>query len=264
MAFEKKPNILITNDDGIYAPGLKVLWKALHNFANLNIIAPATEKSGVGLGITIREPLLIQPVEWVDDVPAWKVTGTPADCVRLGLSVILKTPPDLIVSGVNRGSNAGRNVLYSGTVGGVIEGALRHIPGIAFSSADFEHPNYALSEPHILALVSHVLENPLPQGTFLNVTFPSESPVKGVKMARQGVGYWIEDPLERVHPEGHPYYWLGGKWLHQEEHPESDVALLKEGYAAVVPIHIQQLTDFDLLESRKMQFNRHFEQLTSV
>lgn len=261
MELKKRPKILITNDDGIYAPGLKVLWKTLRNFADLSIIAPATEQSGVGLGITIREPLLIQRVEWDEGTPAWNVTGTPADCVRLGLSVILKSPPDLIVSGVNRGSNAGRNVLYSGTVGGVIEGALRHLPGIAFSSVNFEKPNYSLTEPHILALVSHVLEHPLPQGTFLNVSFPSTPPIKGIRMARQGHGYWIENPLERLHPEGHPYYWLGGKWLHRDEHPESDVALLSEGYAAVVPIHINELTDLSLFESRKLHFNQHFEQL---
>lgn len=114
-----KPRILLTNDDGISAPGLKHLWQALSDIADLSIIAPATEKSGVGLSITIREPLQIQSVDWEKGTPAWKVNGTPADCVRLGLSVILKDRPDLIVSGINRGANSGRNVLYSGTIQGL-------------------------------------------------------------------------------------------------------------------------------------------------
>ena len=124
----KNFRILIINDDGIHAPGLIHLWKALVDLADVTIIAPAIEQSGVGLGITLRSPLHIESVAWNKGTPAWKISGTPADCVKMALSVILKTPPDLIVSGINRGSNSGRNVLYSGTVGGVIEGVLRNIP----------------------------------------------------------------------------------------------------------------------------------------
>lgn len=254
----RKPRILLTNDDGISAPGLKNLWKALSDIADLSIIAPATEKSGVGLSITIREPLQIQSVQWENGTPAWKVTGTPADCVRLGLSVILKERPDLIVSGINRGANSGRNVLYSGTIGGVIEGTLRNVPGIALSCVDFENPDYSLTLPHIGPLVQHILAQPLPKGTLLNVNFPSTPAIKGVKMARQGKGYWIEDPLERLHPEGHSYYWLGGKWHEHEEHEESDVFLLNEGYGAAVPIHVDEMTDMELFRSRKEHFDSHF------
>ncbi|MBS0605441.1 MAG: 5'/3'-nucleotidase SurE [Parachlamydiales bacterium] len=253
-----KPRILLTNDDGISAPGLKHLWQALSDIADLSIIAPATEKSGVGLSITIREPLQIQSVDWEKGTPAWKVNGTPADCVRLGLSVILKDRPDLIVSGINRGANSGRNVLYSGTIGGVIEGTLRNVPGIALSCADFENPDYNLTRPHIAPLVQHILAHPLPKGTLLNVNFPLTPTIKGVKMARQGKGYWIENPLERLHPEGHSYYWLGGKWHEHEEHEESDVFLLNEGYAAAVPIHVDEMTDFELLKARKEHFDSHF------
>ena len=259
----RKPNILLTNDDGISAPGLKHLWESLHEIANLSIIAPAIEQSGVGLGITIRKPLLIQPVEWPNDTPAWRVTGTPADCVRMGVSVILKHKPDLIVSGINRGSNSGRNVLYSGTVGGVIEGILRHVPGIAFSCSDPINPDYQPTQPHVRTLVQHLLAHPMPMGTFLNVNFPSTPTIKGVKMARQGLGYWIENPEERLHPEGHSYYWLGGQWHEHEEHPESDVSLLNAGYAAAVPIHVHELTDLHLFESRKNDFNDHFSSIGS-
>ncbi len=254
----KKPRILLTNDDGISAPGLKNLWEALKDVADLSIIAPATEKSGVGLAITLREPILIEPVKWEGQTQAWKVTGTPADCVRMGLSVILDTPPDLIVSGINKGANSGRNVLYSGTIGGVIEGILRNVPGIALSCVDFENPDYQMTLPHIRSLVHHLLEHPLPKGTLLNVNFPSTPTIKGIKMARQGKGFWVEDPLERQHPEGHLYYWHGGKWNAHDEHEESDVFLLTAGYAAAVPIHVSELTDHVLLTERKERFDRHF------
>jgi 5'-nucleotidase len=254
----KKLKILVTNDDGINAPGLKHLWEALVDFAELSIIAPSSEKSGVGLAITIHDPIHIQPVDWEKGTKAWKVTGTPADCVRMGVSVILKSAPDLIVSGINRGANSGRNVLYSGTIGGVIEGILRNVPGIAFSCVDFVNPDYKKVQHLIAPLVQHVVDHPLPHGTFLNVNFPDVEKIKGVKLARQGRGYWIEDPTHRLHPEGHSYFWHGGKWYEHEEHEESDVHLLKHGFAAAVPIHVSELTDHNLYRERKEHFDRSF------
>ena len=213
----EKPQILITNDDGISAPGIKHLFLALKDFAHISIVAPALEQSGVGAAITLRDPLHIIPVDWEGNVPAWKVTGTPADCVRLGMSV-LKAKPDLIVSGINRGSNSGRNVLYSGTVGGVIEGVLRGVPGIAFSCSDFAAPNYKMAEEHVLSIVKHLLEHPMPKGTLLNVNFPETEVIRGVKMARQGMGYWMENLEERIHPEGNTYYWMVGAWRERGGH----------------------------------------------
>ena len=252
----KKPKILITNDDGIHALGLKYLWEALVDFADVTIIAPSTEKSAVGLGITIRDPIQVEAVNWEKGTVAWKVSGTPADCVRMGISVILDSPPDLIVSGINRGSNSGRNVLYSGTVGGVIEGVLRNIPGIAFSSVDAASPHYKQAQPFILPLIHHCLEHPLPKGTLLNVNFPSIPTILGIKLAKQGRGFWVEDPDKRLHPEGHSYYWLGGKWQEHEEEEESDVHLLKQGYAAAVPIHVSELTDLSHFQEHKERFNK--------
>ncbi len=255
---KQKPRILITNDDGIHATGLKHLWASLADFAEVFVVAPASEKSGVGLGLTLHHPLEIQPVAWERNSPAWKVTGTPADCVRMAMSVILDRAPDLIVSGINKGANSGRNVLYSGTVGGVIEGILRNVPGIAFSCCDFVNPNYALTERWIVPIVSHILEHPMPQGTLLNVNFPETPEILGMKFARQGRGYWIEDPAHRLHPEGHSYYWLGGKWNEREEDTDSDVHLLREGFAAAVPIHIHELTDLKHWAERKEHFDAHF------
>jgi 5'-nucleotidase len=254
-----RPTILITNDDGIFAPGIKHLWKALSPFADLVVVAPAAEQSAVSLSITIRHPLRIEKVDWplAEEAQLWSINGTPADCVKLALKVILPTPPQLIVSGINRGTNAGRNVLYSGTVAAVIEGTMHNIPGIAFSAADYFEPDYESASSHILPIVKYALENTLPQGTFLNVNFPRKSmgEIKGIRLAKQGKEYWVENPEHREHPaEGHSYYWLGAKLAEFAEEEGSDIALLREGYATAVPIHINDLTYHSFIVHQKEIF----------
>lgn len=244
---QKKPYILITNDDGIDALGLIALYQAICDFAEVVIIAPASEQSGVGAGISLRNPLQIQPVSWPNNTAAWKVTGTPADCVRLGLHTILDRTPNLILSGINRGSNAGRTIFHSGTVGAVIEGTMKNVPGIAFSSVDYKNPNYEQFKEFVQPIALQCLTQPLPKGTLLNVNFPNVKKIQGIKLAHQGMGYWMENPEQRFHPEGHEYYWLGGKWNTHEEEEESDVYLLEKGYVTAVPIYINQLTDKALL-----------------
>lgn len=247
----KRPYILLTNDDGIQAPGLRHLWEAINEFADVVIVAPQTEKSGSGLSITFNRPLSVQNVNW--ETPAWSVNGTPADCVKMALGVILDRRPDMIVSGINCGSNAGRTVLYSGTIGGVIEGIMKNIPGIAFSFSDFICPPLDVTKKYIFPLIEHFLENPLPSGSFLNVNFPLDAKerILGFRMAKQGKGSWIESPDKREHPHGMPYYWLGGKWTSAQEDHDSDVHLVDQGYIAGVPIHVMELTDFDALASHK-------------
>lgn len=254
-----RPTILITNDDGIHAPGIRYLWNALSPIANVFVVAPATEQSATGLSITIRHPLRIEAVNWpgAPEGHIFSVSGTPTDCVKLALSVILPTLPNLIVSGINRGSNAGRNVFYSGTVAAVIEGIMRDVPGIAFSMADYYNPNYQKVECHIPSLVQYIIEHPLPSGTFLNVNFPQENgeEIKGIRFTRQGLEYWAENPEEREHPaEGSSYYWLGVKVMQFNEHEDSDIALLREGYATAVPIHVGNLTHHDTLDTHKDRF----------
>jgi 5'-nucleotidase len=261
----KKLRILIINDDGIEAPGLKHLWGSVVDFADVRIIAPAIEQSGVGMATTQRKPLHIHPYKWEKETPAWKISGTPADCVKMAMSVILDYVPDLILSGINRGANSGRNVLYSGTVGGVIEGVLRKIPGIAFSCVDYENPNFAAAAKYVMPIVNYVLEHPLPFGSFLNVNVPNPADqIKGVKFARQGLGYWTDNPDQRLHPEGRTYYWLGGKWSHHEEDEFSDVRLLNEGYLTAVPINVKDMTDHDLFHNRREHFESLFIDLPIV
>lgn len=251
-----KPYILITNDDGIHAAGIKHLWGALKDFADLVIVAPNIEKSGSGTGITFSVPLQIRPVAWEDNTKAWSVNGTPADCVKMALSVLLNRKPDLVVSGVNAGSNAGRTIFYSGTVGAIIEATLQGIPGIAFSFYDFEFPPVGSVSAPLASITRHFLAHPLPTHTFLNVTFPEKchEKIEGFRMARQGQGHWVEDPEKRIHPEGVPYYWLGGRWAHHDENPESDVALLQKGYLTAAPIHIGDLTDQQMFARQGQMF----------
>jgi len=249
-----RPKILITNDDGIHAPGILSLWKAVEAIADVTIVAPLIEQSAMSTSITLRQPLQVEKVEWKGNTPAWSVSGTPADCVKLAISALLKELPDMIISGINRGSNAGANLLFSGTVGGVIVGALRGIPGIAFSCYDYVNTPYHLTESIIPKVINHALEHPLPHGTLLNVTFPPDliKGTKGIKMTRQGMEHWIENPDLRYHPvEGHSYYWLGSRELFFDEHVDSDIAWLREGYTTVVPVHVGELTDQREYDKRK-------------
>lgn len=254
---DKRPKILITNDDGINAPGIYHLWKALKDIADITIVAPATEQSAVGLGITLRNPLRIEQVRW-ENANAWSVSGTPADCVKLSLKVILKEKPDLIVSGINRGSNAGRNVMYSGTVAGTIEGIIQGIPGVAFSCVDYVDTNYQKTETYIPKIINYLLKHPLPIGTLLNVNFPqSDIDIKGFKLSRQGKQFWSEDPIHREHPaEKHSYYWLGAKLVEfEDEHEDSDISFLKQGFISAVPVYVGELTHINCFESTKDHFD---------
>lgn len=260
---KSRPHILITNDDGIRAPGIRHLWNALKSFANTTIIAPATEQSAVGLSITLRHPLRVEHDHSFDDTPAWTVSGTPADSVKMALSAILDKPPDLIVSGINRGTNAGRNVLYSGTVAGAIEGIMHDVPSIAFSCCGYKMPEFIFAEKYIPAILQYVIDHPMPSGTLLNVNFPQhmKQGIKGFKMTRQGKELLMENPDKRVHPaEENTYYWLGSKIATYDEEADCDITWLRQGYVTAVPVHVGELTDHGHLQLRK----KHFEDFLTI
>ena len=255
--------ILLTNDDGIESTGLKYLWESLKEIGELSVVAPNTEKSGTGVGVTFMGPLNVEPVDVYAETAAWKVDGTPADCVKLAVGALMTSPPDLIVSGINHGSNAGRNVLYSGTIGGIIEGVLRGIPGVAFSYVCGQTPSFPHVKRFIPQIIDHLMTHPLPAGSFLNVNFPhtDNGKFKGYKMARQGRSYWIETPKHDLHPEkGHSQYWMHGTHSDHEEDDQSDIALLNQGYITAVPIHVNELTDHEHLAEKKKVFENDLNQ----
>jgi len=249
-----RPFLLIINDDGVYAPGIKHLWQSVEEYADTAIVAPLTEKSGCGTAITLNEPLKVQAISWERDVMAWGISGTPVDCVKMALNVLLDRRPDMIISGINRGANSGRTVSCSGTVSSVMEGAFQGIPGIAFSFSDKDSlPSLSVTEKYIYPLIQYFINHPPPPETILNVNFPYNCAfnIKGLRFAKQGRGHSIEKPEMRIHPEGASYYWLGNKWSAFEEEADSDVALLADGYVTVVPLKVGSMTHFELFAEHK-------------
>lgn len=252
----QRPHLLLTNDDGIDAAGIRFLFEAVREIGDVTIVAPKEQQSGSGTGFNYHSPIAIEPVEW-EGASAWKVDGSPMDCVKLGLSRFAERPADIVLSGINHGTNAGRTALYSGTVGGAIEGAIRGIPSVAFSCCQ-EDDEIGHVVFYIAPVVRHVLKNSLPKGTLLNVNFPCHhvSEFKGYRYARQGRSYWIETPTQAAHPDGHEAYHLGGRWAHWEEHGNTDVSLLREGYITAAPLHVSDITDFDELEKSREKFDK--------
>ncbi len=255
----KKLKILLTNDDGVESAGIRTLWEGLKDFADLAIVAPMKEQSGKGVSVTFYGPIRVERGDSFGNIPTWKVDGTPADCVKVALGGLLDWKPDLITSGVNHGSNAGRSILYSGTAGCVIQGTLQNVPGIAFSYTCSETKSFPQVKSYLVPIVDYVSKHPLRGGTFLNVNFPNKT-IQGVKMARQGLHFWHESPRKVKHREGHFEFHLDEVAHDHEEHPESDIALLKGGFVTAVPIHINEMTDHSHLEAHKESFDIFIEE----
>lgn len=258
----KRLKILLTNDDGIHALGLKCLWESVKSLGDIFIAAPSKQQSGRAAGVTFKGPLHVQRVSSYEKTAAWKVKGSPADCVRIALGELLSSPPDLILSGINHGSNAGRTIIYSGTVGAVIEGTLRGIPGIAFSYACPKTSLFPQVKTVIPKIIQHLQKYPLEKGSFLNINFPHtiDKLFKGYKMTSQGKGYWVETSRKKVCDleKGITQYWTGASYISEVEHDLSDVALLEKGYVTATPICISELTDHAHLKAAKNHFEKSF------
>lgn len=252
-----RPHILLSNDDGIGATGLRTLWEGLKDHADITIVAPMTEQSGKGVSVTFQGPVRVEKDTSFENTQAWKVGGTPADCVKLAIGGILSAPPDLIVSGINHGSNAGRGFFHSGTIGCVIQGILQGVPGVAFSYTCDKTPEFPHVKQYIAPIVDYIHTHPLKTGSFLNVNFPVKT-IQGIKMARHGRAFWLDALRKEDHPEGHLDFHLEEQTLTLDEHPESDIALLKAGFITAVPIHVDQLTDHHHFENFRTHFDNHF------
>jgi 5'-nucleotidase len=243
--------ILLTNDDGVYAPGLRALRAELQKLGDVTVVAPAGEQSAVGHSITLLTPLLVQEVLDESNRPmGWAVEGRPADCVKLALLELLPETPDLIVSGLNAGSNAGINVLYSGTVAAAIEGAFFRCTSVAVS---LEYTKVKpLDFPRAAELARRVIEQVLtrrpPPGALFNVNIPSleKGPVRGVRVVPQNVAPYLETFDRRIDPRGRVYFWSTPEFCCPEPHPDTDVIALGEGYITVTPLQFN-LTHTELL-----------------
>jgi 5'-nucleotidase len=246
----KKQTILITNDDGITAPGIRALVEAVQDLAEIIVVAPDRPQSGMGHAITIGEPLRMNEVNIFEGVKAYQTTGTPADCVKLAKSVVLHRKPDLCISGINHGSNASINILYSGTMSAAMEAALEGIPAIGFSLLDFSHnADFSLAKQVAHILSKKVLEDGLPPHTLLNVNIPkcTIQEHKGMKICKQGNGSWNENFDTRKDPRGVEYHWMVGSFVHKDQDADSDINVLDQNYTSIVPIQYD-LTHYKLKE----------------
>lgn len=238
-----KPLILVTNDDGISAKGIDALVQSVKKFGEVVVVAPDSAQSGMGHAITISKPLRISKSSIFPDIEAYSTTGTPVDCVKLGIYEILKRKPDLIVSGINHGANFSTNVLYSGTMSAAVEGAMENIPSIGFSLCDFAHDaDFSGAQKIVEQVVEMALRNDFPSNICLNVNIPKlpAEELKGIQFCKQAAAFWDDRFDKRTDPFGGTYYWMTGQFKEIEVEVDTDLHYIKEGYATIVP------TQFDM------------------
>jgi len=253
-----RPIILVTNDDGIMAPGIPNLIKFMMPLGEVVVVAPDKPQSGTGHAVTTRNPLRLERI--LKDSPPieFSCSGTPVDCVKIAVNKILQKKPDLIVSGINHGSNSSINVIYSGTMSAAIEGAMENIPSIGFSLLDYSFDaDFLSARKHIIAIVENVLKHRLPNGTCLNVNIPavSENDLKGIKICRQAHANWEENFDHRKDPSGKDYYWLAGKFKLHENNNETDEWALNKNYISVVPVQFDFTAHKVIPELKSWNFN---------
>lgn len=238
---DKIPVILITNDDGITAPGIRALVDAVKDLGQVVVVAPDSPQSGMGHAITIGSPLRLDKVVLFDGVESWQCSGTPADCVKLAKDKILHAKADLCLSGINHGANHSINVIYSGTMSAAMEAAIEGIPSIGFSLLDYRFDaDFTLAKTVVHELAKRMLAQPMPEHTLLNVNIPlvEQQDFKGIKLCRQAYAKWEENFDHRKDPRGKDYYWMVGRFLNMDTGTNTDVAALAAGFASVVPIKI--------------------------
>ena len=259
MRMNRKPLILITNDDGLHAKGIKALTNSVRELGDVIVVAPDGPRSGMSSAITSLQPLRVHLEKEEQSIKIYSCSGTPVDCVKLGINELAGRKPDIVLSGVNHGSNAAIAVLYSGTMGAALEGAVFKIPSIGFSLLDHSHnADFSYSEKYISMLTKQVLEEGLPVGTCLNVNIPKGDNIKGIKICRQTSGKWEKEFLQSKDGSGRAVYWLTGEFTNDEPYNEmTDEWALANGYVSVVPIRI------DMTNHKHIESIRSWENLLS-
>lgn len=239
---QTKPLILISNDDGVEAPGIHYLINRMSKFGDVIAVAPSAPRSGQSSAITADAPLRIKHFESYEGAQLYSVSGTPVDCIKLAMHTIVPRKPDLMVCGINHGSNAGNCVLYSGTMGAVLEACTIGIPAVGFSLLDHARDaDFSECGAYIDAISHKVLESGLPKGVCLNVNIPARCTPQGMKVARAASGYWTEEFAKYHTPTGEPFYWLTGRFVNNEpDDPTTDIYWLDKGYVSIVPVTLEQ------------------------
>lgn len=243
-----RPTILVTNDDGVKAKGLKALIEVVRPLGNVVVVAPNGAMSGMSHAITVKDPLFLTKIVDEDGLKIYATNGTPADCIKLAFNKLLPKKPDFVVSGINHGTNSSVSVHYSGTIGGAREAALYGVPAIGFSllnhspDADFT-PSMDVSK----TILAYFLKQGMKSGVYMNVNIPSGDILSGVKVCRQAKGSWIEEFEERTDPRGNTYFWLTGRFENYEpENEDTDEWALSHGYVSIVPCTVD-LTQYEVL-----------------
>ncbi len=262
MARTKKeePIILITNDDGVTAPGIRNLIEAVKGLGKIVVVAPDKPQSGMGHAITIGTPLRLQKLNLYEGVETYQCSGTPVDCVKLAVDKVLHRKPDLCLSGINHGANHSINVIYSGTMSAAVEAAIESIPSIGFSLMDFSiDADFSGAKIYARKIVEELLKSKLGKHTVLNVNIPAVAPelIKGVKICRQAYAKYVEDFIERKDPHGRMYYWLTGEFVNFDKGKDTDVWALNNNYVSIVPVQFD-LTNYTLKSKLEKKWQNLF------
>ncbi|MDI6759072.1 MAG: 5'/3'-nucleotidase SurE [Candidatus Omnitrophota bacterium] len=247
-------NILLTNDDGIYAEGIRALYDSLKKNGEVTVVAPDSERSAVGHAITLSDPLRVKSVNRNGKFFGYSTTGTPADCVKLAIRAIMKKRPDLVVSGINLGPNVGYSVLYSGTVSGATKGAILGIPSFAISLATFTNPDFSFAAEFARKLARLIVHHKgLPHGTLLNVNVPAvpKKRIKGVRIVKQSERAIEERFDKREDPRKRTYYWLTGEVIKSDRKTEADIETIRNNYISISPIRCD-MTDYSFMDKLKL------------
>lgn len=248
-----KPLILVTNDDGINAKGIETLIRTMQQYGDVVVVAPDSAQSGMGHAITVNHPLRIHRSKLFHDVEAYSTTGTPVDCVKIGIYEILNRKPDLLVSGINHGANFSTNVLYSGTMSAAVEGAMENIPSIGFSLCDFSaDADFTGAKKVVEEVTEMVLRNDFPPHICLNVNIPkvSAEEIKGIQVCKQAAAFWDDRLEKRQDAMGNDYYWLTGKFQEIEVEKNTDLYYIKHNYATIVPTQFD-MTAYNVIDELK-------------
>ena len=257
---KEKPVILITNDDGVSAPGIKNLVESVKDLGKIIVVAPDKPQSGMGHAITIGSPLRLHPVSLFEGIESYQCTGTPVDCVKLAVDKVLHRKPDLCLSGINHGANHSINVIYSGTMSAAVEAAIESIPSVGFSLLDYSiEADFSAAKKYARIIVEKLLTAEQDKHMILNVNIPAatKEEIKGIRICRQAYAKYEEDFIERHDPNGRKYYWLTGEFVNFDKGKDTDVWALANNYVSVVPVQFD-MTNYVL----KSKFEKQWQHLS--